>query len=328
MGEIAGAQAQSAKTFENQAAEAALQGTRSIETSGQQQEHNAGGPLGAQFNTALQAGKNLLGGIGQAGVQGTVGRQESESGFLANIRANAVARFDQTNAGVASGYARSREKEEGSYQKARASLAGKLKSEEVVQGDKIGQAKYAEELKAQELGPKNAARLSTTEKNRAEIGDKSRKLGIEEQNSASKRETEATTRTKNLADAKKAEAYAKNGPSKGTSSAEVKARRTFANELQAAFHYWNQWGSSGGLKTNKEMEHKEEALRQGFHYEKVGQTAKERKVSNLKVRGVVSEAAREMHYKGHLTRQTQRELEATTGWKGTSQQLKKEILGG
>lgn len=336
MAEQARNQEASAKTFENSAAEAALNAKKSIETSGQHQEEQAGGRLGAQFQQSVSAGKNLVGAIGTAGEQATIGRAQSNNNFLSQIRENAVARFNQSNENLRNTYAREREKAQESHERAESSYLSRMKEQAVSEGARLGQSKYAEELKAAELGPKTAALTARAEQGRAaakksasEVGlgreklragehknaesqrDQERKLGIDERNAATSE--------------RRAESYAKK---RGGSASEVKEHRRFANELQTAFNYWNKWGAEGQLKTNQQMKEHEEALKLGYHLQKVGATTKTQKLSYPHVRGVIIEAAREFHYKGHLTRQTQRELEATVGWRGTSQQMKREILGG
>jgi hypothetical protein len=179
----------SAKTGENQAADAALSASKAIETSGQSAAAMNGGQVNPAVQAALSSAQNQTAGLGGAAEQYQQAMGVSGQGLMANLRAAAAQRVTEGAGKIAQEYAAS----QGKIGEKEANTLAKQPAEAKSLAVELGQKQLTDAATLKSLGVKEGTLKVTGEKaatekafkegetrsKQEEVGVKQAKLGIE-----------------------------------------------------------------------------------------------------------------------------------------------------
>jgi hypothetical protein len=192
----------SAKTAQNNAAEAAIQASKQIETSGQNAATATAGYLDPQVQQALAASQSTAAGLGGSAAAFQQAMGVSGSNLISNLRAAAAQRVTEGGARIAEGYQGAQAKNADEQQR----ILGKQPTEAKSLASELGQKQFTDELTARSLGVKEGTlgvdkQKAATEKafkagelhNAAQKNQISLSLG-REKNATTREKTQATLR--------------------------------------------------------------------------------------------------------------------------------------
>jgi hypothetical protein len=226
---VQGEASASAKTAQNEAAEASLRASKGVETAGQNAVTANAGYMDPQLRAALSAQTQNSAQIGQAREANAANLGAGENTFMANLRAAAAQRVTEGQKGIASTYAAQRGKVGTEEQRLLARQPGAITKldQELLQKQFTNRATEAGlGFKGQELQNKTALAGSTLNVNQARITKSNQEAGEKAKGQAGK---EALTR----ADTEQKQADA--------------AYKKLTAADKAAYDKWKMGGGSGGV---------------------------------------------------------------------------------
>jgi hypothetical protein len=177
----------SAKTFENQQAESALQAGKAIETAGQNAASLTGGYLDPAVKAQLLSESQRAGTAGQAGTSFAANLGQNEMNYMGNLRAVAAQKATEGHAQIAGTYG----KQLGTIRGRAAEATAKVVPNSLKFANEIGQKQFTDAVTRQGLGIKQETLGAKVQEGKAKLAVQERGQNLSRQSAAERNQITA-----------------------------------------------------------------------------------------------------------------------------------------
>jgi hypothetical protein len=334
LGTLAGQSAEGAKTAENQAADAALQAGKSVETAGQNAASLTAGYLSPEVKAQLQSESARAGATGQAGTSLAANLGQNENNYMANMRAAAAQKATEGSSQIAGTYG----KQLGLIRGKEAEATAKVVPNSLKFANELGQKQFTDIITKGGLNLKQ----NTLEQKAGETAAKN-KVTERGQNLAVQRNRENATQRET---ASERSAHQKEAASERSAASKIKAaaeKRTGKGSTAAQDKIFSELGSAASriasFRSGKKPLNDQairEAISSGQFKEgysvknsKTGKVEQKVRINHQKAIGnqVIVQAALEAWNTHTISKQTRNELKAQGYEPGNDAEVVAELFG-